>query len=118
MDSKLIELHMALGDVVGERKTCGKKLKYRSEGTAGKAAAFLNLKCPGTLSPYPCCFCGGWHIGVTRSIENIKNIIGRKYKGKDDIEFTEIVNEEDYDIDTAKKVINNLLEIIELLINR
>lgn len=65
MDNKLFRLRLFAGKVAGRSKTCGKKIKYKSEQTASNAAEFLNSKgkCRGYLEPYPCYFCNSWHIG-------------------------------------------------------
>ena len=46
MDTALIELHLRLGKEAGIEKTCGKKIDYKSEATAIKAANGMNKKNP------------------------------------------------------------------------
>lgn len=49
----------------GREVSCGGKVNYKSEETATRSAQEMNAK-PTTrnvLEPYPCEFCGGWHIG-------------------------------------------------------
>ena len=51
------------GYAYGRDATCGKKVDYKSEETAGKSAARMSLPYGKTLEPYQCVWCGGWHIG-------------------------------------------------------
>jgi hypothetical protein len=66
MNSEMQELHLKVGKICGQEKTCGKKMNYKNEETATKSAAVMNRKYNNpdhVLEPYPCAFCGGWHIG-------------------------------------------------------
>lgn len=76
MDESLKSLHLAVGALMNPARSCGKKIDYRSEETARKAADAMNLKTsrPGyhELEPYPCAHCGGWHIGRRMPEEELK----------------------------------------------
>jgi hypothetical protein len=63
MDERLQELHRIAGRVVGEETTCGKKINYKSEVSAVRAAAAMMAKGSKPLEAYPCVHCDGWHIG-------------------------------------------------------
>lgn len=75
MDSKIVELHKKAGFKCGKEHTCGKKIDYKSETSAQKAADSLNKKTERPnyhdLEPYPCAFCNGWHIGRKMTIEEL-----------------------------------------------
>lgn len=74
MDPEIHDLHIRAGRAVGRERTCGQKVAYGSEETASKAAASMNRK-PKTrnvLEPYPCAFCGKWHIGRAMSREELE----------------------------------------------
>ena len=76
MDTKLFLLHLEAGKAMGEERTCGTKVNYKSEESAGRAATSMNAK-PTTLKPlehYPCWFCGGWHLGRRMSPEELDTI--------------------------------------------
>ena len=57
--------HIQAGLIAGKDATCGKKIDYKSETTANKAANRMNTKATTNhlLEAYPCVFCDGWHIG-------------------------------------------------------
>lgn len=65
MDEELKQLHINAALKAGEERSCGKKIDYKSEETASKAAVSINKKgkARNELEPYPCPFCNGWHIG-------------------------------------------------------
>lgn len=73
MQQEIVELHLAAGKLAGQERTCGKKIDYKSEESATKAASKMNGK-PNTrheLEAYPCCFCGGisyWQKNVGNGI--------------------------------------------------
>ena len=65
MTPDLFEMHILAGRAAGVDKTCGKKIRYPTEESAGRAAESMNKK-PTTkreLEPYPCAFCSQWHVG-------------------------------------------------------
>ncbi len=63
MQRETYNLHITLGLQSGRESTCGKKVDYKSEPTASKAAASMMRKGSKELEAYPCAFCSGWHIG-------------------------------------------------------
>ena len=63
MDAKTIAWHLDIGRLAGKESACGKKVDYKSEATAEKAAASMNKKSDRVLEAYPCYWCRGWHIG-------------------------------------------------------
>lgn len=75
MDKELHKLHLEVGKVCGEEKTCGKKIDYKSEETAEKAASSMMKKGSKDLEPYPCPFCKGWHIGRLMNKEELYSIL-------------------------------------------
>lgn len=56
-------MHFQAGLAYGREATCGKKIDYRSEETAAKAAEHMMAKGSKELEAYPCAWCDGWHIG-------------------------------------------------------
>lgn len=58
-------MHFRAGKAYGEERTCGNKVRYSYEATAGKAAASMNKRTYKThdLESYPCIWCDKWHIG-------------------------------------------------------
>ena len=46
-----------------ERRQCEGKVRYRGLIAAGQAADEMFQKRGALLRPYPCRFCGSWHIG-------------------------------------------------------
>lgn len=75
MDPHVHDLHIRAGTRAGRERTCGKKVDYRSEESAEKAAARMNAKptTRNTLEPYPCAFCHGWHVGRAMSLEELES---------------------------------------------
>jgi hypothetical protein len=63
MNEKTKQMHLAAGRAYGEEATCGRKIDYKSEESADKAAAAMSAKGDKVLEAYPCCWCKGWHIG-------------------------------------------------------
>lgn len=65
MENREYNLHLKAGFQAGKGRTCGKKINYKSEDTARKAIFKISEKGKNrhVLEPYPCVFCGGWHIG-------------------------------------------------------
>jgi len=72
MDDRTRRLHLAAGRAYGRDATCGTKVDYKSEETAGKAAAGMMSKGSKDLEPYPCFWCDGWHIGRRMSNEELE----------------------------------------------
>lgn len=73
MEDCIKQLHLKAGEKAGKDRTCGNKISYSSEESALKASAKMNTK-PTTrnvLEPYPCYFCGKWHIGRKMSEEEL-----------------------------------------------
>ena len=65
MSKEEYDTHIRLGTECGIERTCGKKVKHNSEETATRCCESLNAK-PNRdhkLEPYPCAFCGKWHLG-------------------------------------------------------
>lgn len=65
MKLKDIEFHLKAGWRAGEARTCGKKVDYKYEESAVRAATKMSEKYDRDMEAYPCCFCEGWHIGGT-----------------------------------------------------
>lgn len=82
MDSDIFKLHIESGRIAGKEKTCGKKNKFATEDIAIKMAAAHNRwkSRRHDVEPYPCAFCGQWHIGNIMPIELMQNIITTKEK--------------------------------------
>lgn len=77
MNPTLHDLHINAGRKAGEERTCGKKVRYGGEESAGKAADSMNRK-PNTrnhLEAYPCAFCGQWHVGRAMSREELESYL-------------------------------------------
>ena len=59
--------HLAVGALMNRDFVCGGKIDYKSPESATRAAVAMNKKTdrPGyhVLEPYPCAYCGGWHVG-------------------------------------------------------
>lgn len=77
MEQELYDLHLQVGKLCGEDRTCGKKIKYDSEEFAGKASASLNKSKnkKHECEPYPCAFCEKWHIGGVMPIEKLRSFL-------------------------------------------
>ena len=73
MDAKLRELHRKAGIACGKFNTCGTKKGYSTEEIALKFATSHNKweKRKHDVEPYPCAFCGLWHIGRIMSEEEL-----------------------------------------------
>lgn len=56
-------LHTLVGSMCGEANTCGKKIDYKEQETAFRAAIAFGRKVDKKFDVYCCWFCGGWHIG-------------------------------------------------------
>jgi hypothetical protein len=76
MDPKTHELHLAAGRAYGRDATCGKKVDYKSESTADRAAQAMNkfAKTRHELEAYPCAWCEGWHIGRAMTQEELMQV--------------------------------------------
>lgn len=75
MEEEIKQLHLRVGAMMNPARACGKKVDYRSEETATKAAEAMNSRETRTheLEPYPCAHCGGWHIGRKMPIEELRS---------------------------------------------
>jgi hypothetical protein len=74
VEPEVHDLHILAGRAAGVDRTCGKKIAYLSEPSATEAAAAMNAR-PTTrkrLEPYPCAFCGNWHIGREMSLDELR----------------------------------------------
>lgn len=78
MDDETFRLHLNAGRRYGEAATCGTKVNYESEETADRAAEAMTAKGAARkpLEGYPCCWCGGWHIGRKMSPEELREAGG------------------------------------------
>lgn len=76
MDKRLHEWHLRAGKISGREKTCGKKTAYASEELAQKAAEAHNRwkQRSYDVEPYPCVFCGQWHVGGIMPIELLESM--------------------------------------------
>lgn len=76
VEARLYEPHLQAGRVAGEERTCGKKQAYASEELAGAAAAAHNRwsERQHDVEPYPCAFCGSWHIGGIMPVELLESM--------------------------------------------
>ena len=68
MAPEVQDLHRRAAEAAGRDSACGRKVDHGDEGRAWKAAGSLNRRNAGTgdpkrFEPYPCPFCGGWHVG-------------------------------------------------------
>lgn len=74
MDTALMELHRKASILSGEEAACGRKVKHADEAVAAKAADNLNRsnKARHEVEPYPCGWCGSWHIGRVMPREELE----------------------------------------------
>lgn len=63
MDRSETDMRLLAGRTYGQETTCGRKVDYKSEASADKAAKGMMAKGRKDLEAYPCAFCDGWHIG-------------------------------------------------------
>ena len=59
-------IHYQIGKRAGRERACDGKIRYQGERIAVKAANNWNYgdnECDHACEPYPCFWCGGWHIG-------------------------------------------------------
>lgn len=56
-------LHTWISIMCGRGNTCGKKINYKSQASAEKAAVRVGVKFNRPFDVYRCGFCWGWHIG-------------------------------------------------------
>jgi hypothetical protein len=47
----------------GRKNSCGKKIDYKSQASAERAAKKVAIKFGRPFEGYECWFCRGWHIG-------------------------------------------------------
>lgn len=69
MDQEERIIHLQAGKAYGVDRTCGEKVKYRTEVTAAKVAEKMSLKHSRDLEAYPCFWCNFWHVGRTLTPE-------------------------------------------------
>lgn len=74
MEQELHDLHIHAGRVCGQEKTCGKKVRYPDEATAAHVCEKFakSGKMKHALEPYPCDFCGQWHLGRVMTIDELR----------------------------------------------
>jgi hypothetical protein len=77
MNKDIQEIHLKVGSILGENRTCGKKINYFTEEKAAQAAEKMNRKesTRNILEAYPCVFCSGWHIGRKMSVEELMSYL-------------------------------------------
>jgi hypothetical protein len=71
MDVMEIVMHHRAGMDYGEESACytGKgakrkrKVNYKTEEQAHRVAMMMGRKVHRFMEGYPCCWCGGWHVG-------------------------------------------------------
>lgn len=72
MYQSIYRMHLVAGKTYGEEATCGSKIDYRSEASAAKAAIKMGAKYSDKdFEEYPCCWCGGWHVGRAMTEEEV-----------------------------------------------
>jgi hypothetical protein len=68
-----VAIHHAAGRFYGEATTCRdeqrSKTDYGNIDTATRVAGEMSEKHNRELEAYPCCWCGGWHIGRTMTAQ-------------------------------------------------
>jgi len=74
MDTEIYNLHLEAGRKAGVERTCGKKARHPDEEQARKAAEAHNRwdKRHHDVEPYPCAFCGQWHIGRVMPVDVLR----------------------------------------------
>jgi len=77
MDAYLYNLHLEAGRKSGPQQTCGRKQRYETEEAARAGADAHNRwdKRHHDVEPYPCAFCGKWHIGKVMPIDVLEKIV-------------------------------------------
>lgn len=77
MDSDISALHLEVGRICGEERTCGTKIQHETLENAERAADAHNKwrKKRHDVQPYPCHFCKQWHIGGVMTVEDLERII-------------------------------------------
>ena len=70
-------MHLDAGRRYGRESTCGKKVDYKSEESAARAAEAMSAKADKPLEPYPCFWCDGWHIGRKMAQAELEEASGR-----------------------------------------
>jgi hypothetical protein len=81
MNEILYQLHLRVGFLLGEDKTCGNKINYTNEEKAIIAADKMNKKTStrNILEAYPCPFCMGWHIGRKMALSELESYLNGNY---------------------------------------
>jgi hypothetical protein len=77
MEDDIYQLHLDAGRICGRERTCGVKRPFDDEAAAQKAALAHNawVRRKHDVEPYPCPFCGKWHIGRVMSPTELQAII-------------------------------------------
>jgi hypothetical protein len=77
MNEDIQKLYVQVGLVIGQEKTCGKKINYVTEDKAAQSAEKMNSKAStrNTLEGYPCAFCQGWHVGREMSRSELESYL-------------------------------------------
>jgi hypothetical protein len=77
MQDDIHQLHLEAGRICGQERTCGTKRPFEDEIAAQKAALAHNAWASRKhdVEPYPCAFCGKWHIGRVMSAVELQAII-------------------------------------------
>lgn len=69
MDANEVRLHHAAGRAYGRAATCGRKVDHQTEARAQREAVAASQRYDRDLEAYPCCWCGGWHVGRTMTVD-------------------------------------------------
>ena len=74
MTNELVSLHYDAALKAGKEKSCGQKYRYGTYETALVGSFRLNSSSNARhqVEPYPCPFCGGWHIGNAMTEDALK----------------------------------------------
>jgi hypothetical protein len=83
MDDRTFAMHIAAGLAWGEAATCGRKIDYKSEESAERAARAMmdKGKADKPLEAYPCAWCAGWHIGRATTPDELRAVVDPKPLG-------------------------------------
>lgn len=77
MTNELVNLHYDAALKAGKEASCGKKQNHRTYEQALLASYRLNSSknARHQVEPYPCPFCGGWHVGNTMTEDDLKKYL-------------------------------------------
>jgi len=82
MTNELVSLHYDAALKAGKEASCGKKHRYGTYETALVGSLRLNSS-PNArhqVEPYPCPFCGGWHIGNVMTEEDLRRYLASPWQ--------------------------------------